>query len=295
MDMELLNKTTRAKYPDTKAFEADIPNMLIKLGFRTDVAKEIASHITVDPARGSGHAWGAQMKGDKAHLRTRIGKDGMDYKGYNIAIHELGHNVEQTISLYMVDNYMMQGVPNTAFTEALAFTFQKRDLELLGIKDTDPDKESWSALDNFWGSYEIMGVSLLDMKVWKWMYENPAASKEQFKEVVVNIAIEIWNQYYAPVFGVKDTPILAIYSHMIDNPLYLSNYPVGHIIDFQMDQHLKGKNFAEEVIRIYSTGRLIPQLWMKNAVGSEISITPLLEATGAALQKSSITGVPNSK
>ncbi len=288
MNMELLDKTTRAKYPDTQAFEADIPNMLIKLGFKPDKAREIASHITVDPARGSGHAWGAQMKGDKAHLRTRLGKQGMDYKGYNIAIHELGHNVEQTISLYFVDDYMMQGVPNTAFTEALAFNFQKRDLELLGIKDNDPDKEALAAVDNFWMSYEIMGVSLLDMKVWKWLYENPAATKEQLKETVVKTAIEVWNQYYAPVFGTKDTPILAIYSHMIDNPLYLSNYPVGHLIDFQLDQFLKGKNFADEAIRIYSAGRLIPQLWMKNAVGNEISIKPLLDATDEAFKKASV-------
>lgn len=284
MNMELLDQKTRAKYPDTKAFEADIPNMLIKLGFKPDKAREIASHITVDNARGSGHAWGAQMKGDKAHLRTRIGREGMDYKGYNIAIHELGHNVEQTISLYFVDNYMMQGVPNTAFTEAFAFTFQKRDLELLGIKDNDPKKEALAAIDNFWMSYEIMGVSLLDMKVWKWLYENPDAGKDQLKETVVKSAIEIWNQYYAPVFGVKDSPILAIYSHMIDNPLYLSNYPVGHLIDFQLDQFFKGKNFADEAIRIYSTGRLIPQLWMKNAVGTEISIKPLLDATDEALK-----------
>ncbi|MCK9202931.1 MAG: hypothetical protein M0P58_00665 [Bacteroidales bacterium] len=284
MNMDLLDKTTRAKYPNTQAFEADIPNILIKLGFKPDKAKEIASHITVDPARGSGHAWGAQMKGDKAHLRTRIGKDGMDYKGYNIAIHELGHNVEQTISLYFVDNYMMQGVPNTAATEAFAFTFQKRDLELLGIKETDPNKEALLALDNFWASYEIMGVSLVDMQVWKWLYENPSATKDQLKKTVVKSAIEVWNQYYAPVFGIKDSPILAIYSHMIDNPLYLSNYPVGHLIDFQLDQFLKGKNFADEALRIYSAGRLIPQLWMKNAVGSEISIRPLLNATDQALK-----------
>jgi hypothetical protein len=284
MNMELLDKTTRAKYPDTKAFEADIPNILIKMGFKPDKAKEIASHITVDPARGSGHAWGAQMKGDKAHLRTRIGKEGMDYKGYNIAIHELGHNVEQTISLYFVDNYSMQGVPNTAFTEAFAFTFQKHDLELLGIKDNDPKKEALAAIDNFWMSYEIMGVSLVDMKVWEWLYQHPDATKEQLKETVVKTAIEVWNQYYAPVFGSKDTPILAIYSHMIDNPLYLSNYPVGHLIDFQLDQFLKGKNFADEAIRIYAAGRLIPQLWMKNAVGAEISIKPLLDATDAAMK-----------
>jgi hypothetical protein len=283
MDQSLLDKTTKTKYPNTVAFEKDIPNMLVKLGFKPDKANEIASHITVDPARGSGHAWGAQMKGDKAHLRTRVGKEGMDYKGYNIAVHELGHNVEQTISLYFVDYYMMQGVPNTAFTEAFAFTFQKHDLDLLGIKDNDPNKEHLAALDNFWMSYEIMGVSLLDMKVWKWLYENPDATKEQLKETVIKTAIEIWNQYYADVLGIKDSPILAIYSHMIDNPLYLSNYPVGHLIEFQLDGYLKGKNFADETMRIYSSGKLIPQLWMKNAVGSEISIQPLLKATDEAL------------
>ncbi len=284
MNQEELDKTTRAKYPNTAAFEADIPNMLIKLGFKPEKAREIASRITVDPARGAGHAWGAAMKGDKAHLRTRIGSDGMNYKGYNIAVHELGHNVEQTISLYFVDNYIMQGVPNTAFTEALAFLFQKRDLELLGKPQTDPARDALAALDNCWSSYEIMGVSLVDMKVWKWMYEHPNATKTELKETVIATAKEVWNQYYAPVFGIEDTPILAIYSHMIDNPLYLSNYPVGHIIDFQIDEYLKGKNFAEETMRIYSAGKLIPQIWMKNAVGDGISIHPLLNATSNALE-----------
>jgi len=284
MNQDELDKITRAKYPDPKAYEADIPNMLIKLGFKPEKAKEIASHITVDPARGSGHAWGAQMKGDKAHLRTRIAKTGMDYKGYNIAVHEMGHNVEQTISLYMVDNYMMQGVPNTAFTEALAFIFQKRDLFLLGKKDNDPNKEALAAIDQFWMSYEIMGVSLVDMAVWKWLYEKPKATSEQLKEKVIGTAKDVWNKYYAGIFGVQDCPLLAIYSHMIDSPLYLPNYPVGHLIDFQIDEYLKGKNFADEIMRIYSAGRLIPQLWMKNAVGSEISIKPILDATDKALK-----------
>lgn len=284
MDQSALDKLTKAKYPNTAAFEADIPNILIKLGFKPDKAKEIASHIAVDPARGSGHAWGAQMKGDQAHLRTRIGAEGMDYKGYNIAIHELGHNVEQTISLYFVDNYLMQGVPNTACTEAYAFTFQKRDLELLGMKENDPNKESMTTLDSFWGCFEIMGVSLVDMQVWKWLYDHPDATKEQLKETVIKTATEVWNKYYADAFGVKDCPILAIYSHMIDNPLYLSNYPVGHLIDFQLEGFLKGKNFADESLRIFSQGRLIPQLWMKQAVGEEISIQPLIKATDEALK-----------
>jgi oligoendopeptidase F len=217
-------------------------------------------------------------------LRTRIGANGMDYKGYNIAIHEFGHNVEQTISLHLVDHYVLNRVPNTAFTEALAFMFQKRDLDLLGLKGDDPAKEHFRALAVFWSCYEIMGVSLVDMNVWKWMYKNPNATPEQLKEAVISIAKDVWNKYYAPVFGQQDEPILAIYSHMISNPLYLSNYPLGHVIDFQIEQHIAGKDFAKEVLRMFSLGSIIPQQWMKEAVGEPISTQPILESTTKALK-----------
>jgi hypothetical protein len=279
-----LNKKTRTAYPNREAFEKDLPNILKKLGFTAEKAAWICDKITVDASRGAGHAWGAMMKADKARLRTRIQSDGMDYKGYNIAVHEFGHNVEQTFSLYEVDYYTMNGVPNTAFTEALAFIFQKRDLELLGIKNDDPNKWNYMTLDNFWACYEIMGVSLVDMKVWKWMYEHPNATKEELKKAVLNISIEVWNQYYADVFGIKDQPILAIYSHMIDAPLYLSAYPVGHLIDFQIEKQIEGKNFATEVERMFKNGRLTPQEWMKQAVGTGISIKPMLDATDEALK-----------
>ncbi len=125
----------------------------------------------------------------------------MDYKGYNIAVHEFGHNVEQTISLHDVDYYSLNRVPNTSFTEALAFIFQKRDLELLGLSGGDPMKEHMNALANFWSCYEIMGVSLVDMEVWKWMYANPNATPEELKEAVITIAKDIWNKYYTPVLA----------------------------------------------------------------------------------------------
>jgi hypothetical protein len=284
MSEEELTAITQAKYPNPMAFQADMPNLLVKLGFTPEKAAMIASKIVVDPARGSGHAAGAAMKSDVAHLRTRIAEKGMNYKGYNIAVHEFGHNVEQTISLQDVDYYMLNGVPTTAFTEALAFIFQKRDLELLGKTDNDPNKEHLLALDNFWMSYEIMGVSLVDMKVWRWMYENPNAKPEQLKEAVIAAAKDVWNTYYAPVFGSKDEPILAIYSHMIDNPLYLSSYPVGHLIDFQVEQQISSKAFAAEVLRMYTLGRLTPEVWMRQAVGNPIAIEPLLKATDAALK-----------
>ncbi|MCX6233005.1 MAG: hypothetical protein NTZ33_15865 [Bacteroidetes bacterium] len=279
-----LTAKTKAKYPNRDAFEKDLPDILQKLGFSKENAAFITSKVRVDASRGAGHAWGAQMKSDKARLRTRIGADGMNYKGYNIAVHEFGHNVEQTISLHKVDNYIMNGVPNTAFTEALAFIFQKRDLELLGIKNEDVNKKHMAALDNFWACYEIMGVSLVDMNVWKWLYEHPDATPAQLKETVIRISKEVWNRYYAPVFGINDQPILAIYSHMIDAPLYLSAYPVGHLIDFQIEKQIEGKNFADEVMRMYSNGKLIPQIWMLNAVGKEISIQPMMEAATEALK-----------
>jgi len=84
--------------------------------------------------------------------------------------------------------------------------------------------------------------------------------------------------------GGKDEPILAIYSHMIDAPLYLSNYPVGHLISFQVEGQIKGKSMADEIQRMYTQGRVIPQIWMNNSVGKDISIEPLLQSVRKALE-----------
>lgn len=280
-----LSAKTRALYPNKEAVSKDLPRILVDLGFDKERATKICQYITVDPSRGAGHAWEASMKSDKARLRTRIAENGMDYKGYNIAVHEFGHNVEQTVTLHDVDYYIMKGVPSTAFTEALAFVFQKRDLELLGYTNSDPNKEYMKTLDIFWGCYEIMGVSLVDMYVWKWLYNNPNATAEELKNQVVNTAKDVWNKYYAPILGETDSPILGIYSHMIDVPLYLPNYPFGHIVEFQLEQLFAGKNIAEEIMRIYPAGRLTPQQWMINATGEKVSTKPLLLATQEAVGK----------
>ncbi len=271
-----LNAITSKKYPNPKAMEADLSEILKKLGWSAEKAAQIASLVKVDPARGSGHASGAVMRNDYAHLRTRIAPSGMDYKGYNIAIHEFGHNTEQTVTMNDVDYWMLNGVPNTAFTEAVAFMFQKRDLELLGFKNNNVDTENNLALDDFWSCYEIMGVALLDIATWEWMYAHPNATAAELKEAVIAKSKEIWNTYYSEIMGGKDETILAIYSHMIDNPLYLSNYPIGHLISFQVEGQMKGKSMAEEMQRMYTQGRIIPQLWMHNSVGVDISAEPLL-------------------
>ncbi|MFW5805859.1 MAG: hypothetical protein ACOCVX_04955 [Bacteroidales bacterium] len=280
-----LDEITEKRFPNPEAFNKALPGFLKQLGWDNDKAGWIASKIVVDPARGAGHAWGAEMREDVSHLRTRIPESGMKYKGYNIAVHEFGHNVEQTLTLHDVDNYFMHGVPNTAFTEAVAFMFQARDLKLLGLDSNNPKAEALATLDNFWSAYEIMGVSIVDMEVWKWMYDNPEASPEELANAVREIAMEVWNRYYADVFGVADSPILAIYSHMIDAPLYLSNYPLGHLIEFQMEAYMKDKAFSQVITDALTQGRLIPQLWMKGAVGEELSGEPLIKATEAALKE----------
>ncbi|HEX2970372.1 MAG TPA: hypothetical protein VHO46_14840 [Bacteroidales bacterium] len=281
---DMLTEKTSKLYPDPHAFNADMPNMLKKLGWNSTRANYIADKIVVDPARGSGHAWGTGMKGAVSHLRTRVSGKGMDYKGYNIAVHEFGHNVEQTISMYDVDNYMMSGVPNTSITEALAFVFQNRDLQLLGVKDENAEKEKMEVMNSAWSLMEIMGVGMVDMNTWKWMYENPEATPAQLKEAVIKIAKDTWNKYFAPVLGVKDSPLLAIYSHMVNAPLYLANYSYGHIVQFQIEEFLKGKKLPDEIDRMFSQGRLTPQQWMMGATGSKISAQPILNALDKALQ-----------
>ena len=282
---EQLNGLTTKKYPNPAAFEKDMPNMLVKLGWSKERADYLASKIVVDPARGSGHAWGAGMKGEKAHLRTRIAPSGMDYKGYNIAVHEFGHNVEQTVSLYDVDYFMLNGVPNTAFTEALAFVFQGRDLSLLGLSGQSKDIKMLNNLDASWTLMEIMGVGLVDIHTWQWLYAHPGATSEELKNAVIQISKDVWNSYFAAILGIKDQPILAIYSHMISNPLYLAAYSYGQIIEYQIEDYLKGKQFSNEIDRIYQQGRLIPQIWMQGAVGNKISVDPILKQLDEVLTK----------
>jgi hypothetical protein len=279
-----LDAMVSKKYPTAEAYQKDIPNLLMKLGFSPERAQYVANNIVVDPARGSGHAMGAEMRSEKAHLRTRIEKTGMNYKGFNIAVHEMGHNVEETFSLNEIDHTLLQGVPNTAFTEALAFVFQGHDLELLGLPAPDARSEAEKTLNDFWGTYEISGVALVDMAVWHWMYDHPEATPQQLDEATVQISKDIWNRYYAPVFHKNDVVLLGVYSHMIESFLYLPDYPIGHLIAFQIEEQMKKSGaIGPEFERMAKMGRVTPDLWMENATGKPVGAEALLQATQRAL------------
>jgi hypothetical protein len=280
-----LDAITRERYPTAEAYARDMPRMLQELGFSNRRARFLSERIVVEPSRGAGHAFGPGRRDDNAHLRTRVGEQGMDYKGYNIAVHEMGHNVEQVISMATIDHTLLQGVPNTAFTEALAFVFQAQDLRLLGLTRDHPTEEALRVLETFWATREIAAVALVDMRVWRWLYEHPSATPAEFREAVVGIAQDVWNRYFAPVFGISDVPLLAVYSHMVGGAMYTPDYPLGYLIAFQVEAHFKNLEgpMGEEFERICRLGRLTPDAWMRQAVGSPLSAEPLLRATEETL------------
>jgi hypothetical protein len=279
-----LDQLTRRRYPTAEAYHDDMARMFRALGFSDERAKMLAANIVVDPARGSGHALPALRREDHPHLRTRVGANGMDYKGYNIAVHEMGHNVEQTFSLNFIDHTLLAGVPNNAFTEALAFVFQNRDLELLGLASPTRESHALQTLNDFWGTYEISGVALVEMRMWHWMYDHPNATPAQLKDATVQLAKDIWNRYYAPVFHTRDVVLLGVYAHMVNNFLYLPDYPIGHMIAFQIEQQMeRAGSIGPEFERMATFGSLPPDLWMIHATGKAVGPDALLDAAERAL------------
>lgn len=280
-----LNEITRKRYPTAEAYQKDIPNILVKLGFRPEKAEYLRSLIIVQPSRGPGHAMGGGMRGQPTRLRTRVEANGMNYKGYNIAVHEMGHNVEQIFSMNAVDHTLLNGVPNTSFTEALAMLLQSHDMEVLGLAAPDERDQAFATMDLLWQTAEIGGCALVDMGLWHWMYEHPEATPAELRQAAITISRDVWNRFFAPVIGVKDSTILAIYSHMIFDAIYLPDYPIGHLIQYQVEEHMrKVGRLGDEYERITSFGNLPPDLWMKNATGAPVGPEALLRASAEALK-----------
>lgn len=278
-----LDGIVKKKFPDMDSFQKSIKDILINLDFAENEAVYLSEKIEVDPARGAGHAWGPEMRGEKAHLRTRlIDSKYMNWQGFNTAMHELGHCVEQIYTLYDVDYNLLSGVPNTAFTEAFAFVFQNKSLDILGIKK-DENEKYFNAIQTFWDTREIAGVALVDMYIWKWMYEKQKFNEKELRDKVVEIAKDIWNKYYYPVFKVKDIAILGVYSHMIYHGLYLPDYPLGHIIAYQIENYFNDKSIGREMKRICQLGSITPKKWLKEAIDKTLEVKTLIDETNKSL------------
>ena len=162
---------------------------------------------------------------------------------------------------------------------------EDRDITVvLGLEKPDAQSHALKTLNDFWGTYEIAGVALVDMAVWHWMYDHPNATPAELRDATVNISRDVWNKYYAPVFGKRDVVLLGVYSHMIDSFLYLPDYPIGHMIAFQIEEQMeKAGNIGQEFERMATVGNVTPDLWMKKATGAPVGAESLLAATRKAL------------
>ena len=125
------------------------------------------------------------------------------------------------------------------------------------------------------------------MGVWHWMYDHPNATPAQLRDATLQICKDVWNKYYAPVFKKKDVVYtLGIYSHMIHSFLYLPDYPLGHLIAFQIERQVrKAGNLGSEFERMAKQGNIAPDIWMKEATGAPVGPKALLDATEAALAR----------
>ena len=99
------------------------------------------------------------------------------------------------------------------------------------------------------------------------------------------IGDEVWEEFYARIFGPDSHGLMSVFSHIVWGEFYLAEYPLGYVIAYQIRKFLEGKPLPDEMERMCAAGRIYPEPWMKAAVGREISVEPLLRDTRAALKR----------
>jgi hypothetical protein len=282
-----LNALVRKQFADECEFERKLPQVLLTLGFSAEDAEFFGSKIKVEIAKGSGHAMRPLLTEYGAWLRTNRLKDELGWDGFDTAMHELGHNLEQICSTYLAPRPALRNVPNTACTEAFAFLYQGLARRVLGIHDDSGAQaaQDTDAVATMLAACQIAGPSLVELYAWRWLYANPGATPEALRNAVLKIAGDVWERHYQQDFGRDSYGVLAAYQHMIAHPLYLADYTLGHIISHQIRAHMRGKDLASETKRICSLGRFTPELWMKRAVGHGVSVQPLASEANDALQR----------
>ena len=272
-----LDRRVTERFPDEQAFQASLPALLRELGYGDEDADFLGTRVRVEIARGAGHAMRPGIPEYGAWLRTSRLDDRLGWDGFDTAMHELGHNLEQLISTHWVPRPLLRNVPNTACTEAFAFLYQSLARRVVGLADEADEARAFAAgsVEAMLAACQIAGPSLVELYAWRWLYEHPNATAEELRERVLGIAEDTWSRYYQAHYGDDPYRILAAYQHMIGYPLYLADYTLGHIISHQIRSHMRGKDLAAETRRICSIGRFTPDLWMRRAVGGPISATQL--------------------
>ena len=271
------------KFPTLSHFNNAIPEILIQLGFSPQLASKIAKQINVVACRTGGFSSFPKMRGGDYILATPSDNEKMNYTTFVTAMHELGHCTEGFLSAESTDYYTLGEVPCAAFSEAFAYLFETKSLQILGIEEDNTTVQQNKSLNLFWSAFLNCGIALVDMDCWHWMYKHPGFTEASLKSAVIEISRNIWNCYYKPILGEKDSVILAGYSVMLTNPLYLPEYAMAIFIQAQIEHHLKDKILGKEMPRMCQIGRITPDEWMICAMGEPISTTKMLKLTEATI------------
>ncbi|MEE2907426.1 MAG: hypothetical protein VX527_06285 [Planctomycetota bacterium] len=281
-----MNALVSRRFADHHDFQAKLTTLLCELGYPDEQAHFLSNNVQVEIARGSGHAMRPGMPEYSAWLRTSSLEHELGWAGFDTAMHELGHNLEQVISTHFVPRPALRGVPNTACTEAFAFLYQSLGSQALNIEPDPeaPDPFHIDSIQCMLASCQMAGPSLVDIRTWRWLYDHPDADASSLRDAVLGIAAELWKDHYELYFGPDPAHVLAAYQHMVAHPLYLADYVIGHVQSHQIRTCLKDRDLAAETLRICSIGRLTPDLWMRRAVSKGLDVEPLVADTSAALE-----------
>jgi len=285
LPIEALDARVRDRFGDHRGLQLALPDLLRGLGYPGGAADFLGTRIQVEIARGAGHAMRPYLPEYNAWLRTNSLDHELGWDGFDTAMHELGHNLEQLISTHFVPRPALRGVPNTACTEAFAFLYQALAPQVLGLGETGEDAANCTVAQTMLEACQIAGPALLELHVWRWLYANPDADADALRGQVLSTAETLWEQHYRRYLGRDQYATLAAYQHMIGYPLYLADYALGHIISHQIRSHVQGRDLAAETHRICSIGRITPDGWMQRAVGTGIDATALGHDAGKACRQ----------
>ena len=274
-----LDRRVRERFGTIDGLKQKLPEILLELGYTSEDAHFLADNIRVEICKGAGHAVPPGRPEYASWMRTSSLANELGWDGFDTAMHELGHNIEQVVSCHFAPRPILRGVPNTACTEAFAFLYQSQARRVLGLPDMDDPH--LATVQRLIEACEIAGPALLEIHVWRWLYQHPDADAAALREEVLRLAGALWTEFYQPYFGPDRYRLLAAYQHMIAYPLYLADYALGYMINHQITAHMAGKDLATETKRICAIGRVTPDLWMRRAVGSPISAEALLDAVAA--------------
>ena len=138
-----LDAKVQARFKTAAEFEKALPDTLARLGFDQKTAQFLAEHIEVDAARGAGHAMGRRCAARKPICAPGCPRAAWITRDSTSPCTNWGTTWSRCSPCTAWIPHLMEGVPNTAFTEGFAFVFQARDLDVLGLSKPDEKTKRW--------------------------------------------------------------------------------------------------------------------------------------------------------